>query len=540
MRPSDASRPARLSALAAPLVRSTSTAFSRSPAVSSRAFLQSIMPAPVRARSAATSLAGISFTIVTPPPPHENAALAPLGLEGRRSVIHRNARVRRALAFAFGCAARFRRGGRGRVVRLEPRGDRFRLGAPLASRRLLLLVALRLRLDTGLRRVRHPFAFLRRLAQRHVVPRFRDHVGDGRGDQRNRPDGIVVAWDRDRDQLRIRVRVHDGDHRNAELVRLGHRDTLLLRIHHEQRPRQPAHVLDARQVLLELAALAVEQQLLLLGVILELALGGALLQLLQPLDLLLDGLKVGERAAQPALGHVERPAALRLRLEDILELFLGADEQDVLTLQHHPAEQLLRGLDLPERLLEVDDVDPRPLGENEPAHLGIPAARLMAEMDARFQQILQLRLRHALPFVGSIRRRRHLARHPRRGPITRSSDVSISTVVRRYGAMFYVRRTVVASYDYLLLNWNRLRAPARPGFLRSTTRGSRVSSPCSRSFLRCRSSARHSARAIASRIAPACPVTPPPRHSARTSKAPSVSVAVNGCWMCDTSDGRGK
>src|SRR2546425_4597726 len=96
MRPSDASRPARLSALAAPFVRSTSTAFSRSPAVSSRAFLQSIMPAPVRARSAATSFAGISFTIDTPPPPHENAALAPLGLGGRRSVVHRNARVRRA------------------------------------------------------------------------------------------------------------------------------------------------------------------------------------------------------------------------------------------------------------------------------------------------------------------------------------------------------------------------------------------------------------------------------------------------------------
>src|SRR5256886_3174025 len=138
------------------------------------------------------------------------------------------------------------------------------------------------------------------------------------------------------------------------------------------------------------------------------------------LDLLLDGLKVGERAAQPALGHVERPAALRLRLEDVLELFLGADEQDVLTLQHHPAEQLLRGLDLPERLLEVDDVDPRPLGDNEPAHLGIPAARLMAEMDARFQQILQLRLRHALPFVGSIRRRRHLRCNPAGGPSTGS------------------------------------------------------------------------------------------------------------------------
>src|SRR2546426_9468975 len=71
---------------------------------------------------------------------------------------------------------------------------------------------------------------------------------------------------------------------------------------------------------------------------------------------------------------------------------------------------------------------------------------------------------------------------PLGGPSTGSGDVSISTVVRCYVAMFYVRstvvpsyrRTVVPSYDYLLLNWNRLRAPARPGFLRSTTRGSRV------------------------------------------------------------------
>src|SRR5256886_14942504 len=52
------------------------------------------------------------------------------------------------------------------------------------------------------------------------------------------------------------------------------------------------------------------------------------------------------------------------------------------------------------RSLEIDDVDAGALGEDEPAHLGIPATRLMTEMDARFQQILQLRLRHALPLVG--------------------------------------------------------------------------------------------------------------------------------------------
>src|SRR2546425_214428 len=333
-------------------------------------------------------------------------------------------RVRPAwLTLAFASAARFCRGGRGCLVRLEPCGDRFRLGATLPPRRLLLLVALRLRLDTGLRRVRHPLAFLGRLAQRHLVARFRDDIGDGRGDQRNRADRVVVAGDRDRDQLRIGVRVHDGDHGNPELVRLGDRNALLLRVHDEQRPRQPAHVLDARQVLLELHALALEQQLLFLGVVLELTLGGALLQLLQPLDLLLDGLEVGERAAQPALRDVERAAALRLRLDDVLELLLRANEEHVLTLQDDSAEQLLRGLDLPERLLEVDDVNPRPLGENEPAHLGIPAARLVAEMDTRFQQKLQRRLPHALPLVGSIRRRPHLRCNPSGGPSTGSGDV---------------------------------------------------------------------------------------------------------------------
>src|SRR6266403_3848488 len=103
-------------------------------------------------------------------------------------------RVRPAcLDLAFASAARFRGSGGRRLVRLEPCGDRLRLGATFAPRRLLFLVALCLRLDTGLRRVRHPLAFLDRIAQRHLVARFGDDIGDGCGDQRNRPDRIVVA-----------------------------------------------------------------------------------------------------------------------------------------------------------------------------------------------------------------------------------------------------------------------------------------------------------------------------------------------------------
>src|SRR5687767_12152645 len=57
MTPSLALLSARLAALAAPLARSQSIAFSKSPPVSCSAFLHSIIPAPVLSRSSLTSLA---------------------------------------------------------------------------------------------------------------------------------------------------------------------------------------------------------------------------------------------------------------------------------------------------------------------------------------------------------------------------------------------------------------------------------------------------------------------------------------------------
>ncbi len=58
IRPLDAVRsPARFCTFAPDLTRRTSTALSRSPSASSSAFLQSIIPAPVRSRSFFTSAA---------------------------------------------------------------------------------------------------------------------------------------------------------------------------------------------------------------------------------------------------------------------------------------------------------------------------------------------------------------------------------------------------------------------------------------------------------------------------------------------------
>src|SRR5256712_6046697 len=392
--PSDASRPARVSALAAPFLRSTSTAFSRSPPASSSARLQSIIPAPVRARSSATCFAPTSFTLATVA--HSSIRTPPSRRGARRAAAGCD-RSRPGVGLGLAPAARFRWCGRRCLLGLQARRDGLGFRPPLATRRLLLALALRLRLDAGLRRVGHRLAFLDRLTQRHLPPRLGDHVGDRRRNERDGPDGVVVPRNRDRDEVRIGVRVHDRHHGDSELVRLGHRDALLLCVHHEQRPGQATHVLDPREVLLQLGPLAVEQQLLLLGVVFELALGDALLQLLEPLDLLLDGLEVGQRAAQPALRHPERTAALRLGLDDVLELLLGADEQDALTLQHHAPHELRRGLELTQRLLEIDDVDAAALGEDEAAHLRVPPSGLVPEVDPRLEQVLQLGLRHALP-----------------------------------------------------------------------------------------------------------------------------------------------
>ena len=53
------------------------------------------------------------------------------------------------------------------------------------------------------------------------------------------------------------------------------------------------------------------------------------------------------------------------------------------------AHELLCQFELTQGLLEVDDVDPVALREDEAAHLGIPAARLVSEMDAGGQQFFE-------------------------------------------------------------------------------------------------------------------------------------------------------
>src|SRR5690606_2723132 len=110
-------------------------------------------------------------------------------------------------------------------------------------------------------------------------------------------------------------------------------------------------------------------------------------ELLEPADRLLDGAEVGQRAAQPALGHVWHAAALGLFLDRLARAALGAHEQHDAALLGDARDEVHRVVEQRNRLLEVDDVDLAAGAEDVRGHLRVPVARLVAEMDAGFQHL---------------------------------------------------------------------------------------------------------------------------------------------------------
>ena len=85
--------------------------------------------------------------------------------------------------------------------------------------------------------------------------------------------------------------------------------------------------------------------------------------------------------------HVRHADPLRVLLDRVLRLLLRADEEHVAAALADVARERGRLFDELERLLEVDDVDAPALAEDEAAHLRIPAARLVAEVDAGLQEL---------------------------------------------------------------------------------------------------------------------------------------------------------
>jgi hypothetical protein len=96
--------------------------------------------------------------------------------------------------------------------------------------------------------------------------------------------------------------------------------------------------------------------------------------------------KVGQRSAEPTLVHEIRAGAIRLFLDHVLRLLLGADEEDHFVVARHLFDGGVDFAHHDDRLREVDDVDAVAFLEDVRFHLRIPATGLMPEMDAGFEE----------------------------------------------------------------------------------------------------------------------------------------------------------
>src|SRR3954454_21952684 len=170
-RPSAAVRPAFFAAAASPLARSQSIAGSISPLVSASAFLQSIIPAPVRSRSSLTLAAVISAMSLF--------LYSPLPLGGGAG-----------------------RGGLQEVgTTVPPLTPLPRAGGEM------------IRLPAPARRAARPFRRCPRLRPPPAGAALAHLLGDRVRVQADRAAGVVVAGDRERNPAPIRVRIEDRDDR---------------------------------------------------------------------------------------------------------------------------------------------------------------------------------------------------------------------------------------------------------------------------------------------------------------------------------------
>src|SRR3954451_10140114 len=352
--PSAVTRPAFLPAAASPFLRRIFVASSTLPSASVSAALVSIMPAPVASRSALTIAAVIC-------------------------VIDCSYAKNRRRTDAFAPVLRNQSFSRVRIRSLpaisDRLGGRHRFGCRCFSRRNHRFCGSRLALVFGT-----------------DVPLFGDvvtlehRVCDLLREQTDRANGVVVARDDVVDVLRVAVRVDDGHHRDVELLRLFDRDVLLLRVDDEERVRQAVHLANADQVLLKLFTLAIESGALLLRhLLLGVAENG--LDFLETLDRFADGREIRERAAEPAVVHVEHAAAIGLFENRVLRLAFGADEEDALPARGEIRNECGSFLKELQRLLQVNDVDPVALAEDVLLHLRVPALGLMTEVDASLQKL---------------------------------------------------------------------------------------------------------------------------------------------------------
>ena len=185
----------------------------------------------------------------------------------------------------------------------------------------------------------------------------------------------------------------DGD---AQALSLTHGDELGFQVDHEHRVGHALHVLDAAEIGAQLEQIGLGGHALAGGQQRELALGLVAFEIVQAADALVDGLEVGQQTPEPAVIDIRHVGALGDVLDGVARLLLGADEQHGAAAMGEGADELLGLLQERGGLEQVDDVDAVALAIDEAAHLRVPAAGLVAEVNAGLEQLRDTYFSHGL------------------------------------------------------------------------------------------------------------------------------------------------
>src|SRR5690606_21141674 len=141
---------------------------------------------------------------------------------------------------------------------------------------------------------------------------------------------------------------------------------LTLCVNHPQCRGGLAEVADTTERLVQFVELALLQQQFFLresgrcGVV-----EVELFELLPACKTLGDRAEVGKQTAEPTLVYVRLTDAGCLLCEHFLSLLLGAHEEDRATASYGLLDEVVCLVNVAQRLLEVDDVDPAALSKNE-------------------------------------------------------------------------------------------------------------------------------------------------------------------------------
>ncbi len=92
--------------------------------------------------------------------------------------------------------------------------------------------------------------------------------------------------------------------------------------------------------------------------------------------------------------HIEHFAAVGLFVDGFAGLFLGTHEKNRLAVGHDVGDEIVCAFEHAYGLLQIEDVDTVAGAENVLFHLRVPPFGLMAEVDARFQQLFHCHICH--------------------------------------------------------------------------------------------------------------------------------------------------